>query len=196
MEPHETHEKITEANHGMLSERSKRIAILIAVLAAFLAIAETGEKSAQNAYTASNIEAANLWAFFQAKTIRMTTLRTDAELLETLLSGAGPVDRNRATKQIAQWRSTAERYDSEPSTQEGRKELTARARAIETKRDYHLTAYHLFEYSAAAFQLAIVLASAAVITEVLWLAALAGGLGLIGVALGTLAWFAPTLIHI
>jgi len=196
LEPHETHEKIAEAGHGTLGERSKRIAILIAVLAALFAIVETGAKSAQNAYTASTIEAANLWAFFQAKTLRMATLRTDAELLETLLSGIGPADRSRAAKQIAQWRSTAERYDSEPSTQEGRKELTARAKALEAKRDYRLAAYHLFEYSAAAFQLAIVLASAAVITEVLWLAAGAGGLGLIGVALGTLAWFAPTLIHI
>jgi hypothetical protein len=38
---------------GMLGEPGKRIAILIVVLAAFLAIAETGAKSAQNAYTCS-----------------------------------------------------------------------------------------------------------------------------------------------
>src|ERR671933_2833636 len=78
-EIHETHEKIHEAGH-----RNKGIAVLITTLAALLAIAEMGGKSAQNRSVASNIEAANLWAFFQAKTIRQTTLRTAADALEAI----------------------------------------------------------------------------------------------------------------
>jgi uncharacterized protein DUF4337 len=192
LEAHETHERIEEAGHG--HHGTKRIAILITALAALLAIAEMAGKSAQNAYTASNIEASNLWAFFQAKTIRATTLRTAAELLAA--SQGQPAERGQAAeKQIAQWRAAAERYDSEPATQEGRKELSARAKAAEAKRDHMLSTYHMFEYSSAAFQLAIVLASAAVVTGAIALAFLAGGLGLVGVGLGLLGWLAPTLIH-
>ncbi|MBS0548450.1 MAG: DUF4337 family protein, partial [Proteobacteria bacterium] len=57
-------------------------------------------------------------------------------------------------------------------------------------------AYHLFEYGSAAFQLAIVLASAAAVTSVMLLAFAAGGLGLAGAALAGLGFFAPHLLHL
>ena len=65
------------ADHG--GEGHKGVALLIAVLALFLALAETGAKSAQTEALAKNVEAANLWAFFQARSIRQTTVRTAAE---------------------------------------------------------------------------------------------------------------------
>ena len=40
-----------------------------------------------------------------------------------------PKSKEAITQRIAGWRKTAERYDSEPETQEGRKELAARAKA-------------------------------------------------------------------
>ncbi|WP_163585827.1 DUF4337 family protein, partial [Klebsiella michiganensis] len=72
------------------------------------------------------------------------------------------------------------RWDSEPETREGRKELAARAVAAEAKRDKKYKAYHDFEIASAAFQIGIVLASATVITGALALAWLAGGLGIVG----------------
>ncbi|NCY26328.1 MAG: DUF4337 family protein, partial [Alphaproteobacteria bacterium] len=63
------------APHGA---ENKGVALLIAVLALFLAIAETGAKSAQTEALNANVEAANLWSFFQARTIRQTTVRTAA----------------------------------------------------------------------------------------------------------------------
>jgi Domain of unknown function (DUF4337) len=68
--------------HGADHGGSKGIALLIAILALFLAIAETGAKSAQTEALSRNIEAANLWAFFQARTIRQTTVRTAGEMVE------------------------------------------------------------------------------------------------------------------
>ena len=47
---------------------------------------------------------------------------------------------------------------------EGRKELAARAKVAEHERDLSLAAYHHFEVGSAALQIAIVLASAEVIT--------------------------------
>ena len=54
----------------------------MAVLAALLAISEMGGKSAQTNALSSHIDASNLWTFFQAKTIRQTTMRTAAEEVE------------------------------------------------------------------------------------------------------------------
>ena len=60
---------------------NKKIALLISILALVLAFSETLGKSAQTDALSYNIEASNLWAFYQSKTIRRTTLRTEAEHL-------------------------------------------------------------------------------------------------------------------
>ncbi|MCK6449544.1 MAG: DUF4337 domain-containing protein [Alphaproteobacteria bacterium] len=185
------------AEHGAEHGSNKKIAIFIAALAALLAIAETGGKSAQTAALFHNIDATNLWQFFQAKTIRQTTLRVAASTAALDPTDGLPAPLVEARKkQIGEWRVTADRYESEPDKQEGRQELMARAKAQEVLRDRSMAAYHLFELSSAAFQIAIVLASATIITGAGWLVFLAGGLSAAGLVLGGLAWFAPTLVHL
>src|SRR5216684_1015811 len=77
------HEIEHEHGHGGgLESRNKKIALLIAVIALFLAFSETLGKSAQTAALSFNVEASNLWAFYQAKTIRQTVLQAAAELLK------------------------------------------------------------------------------------------------------------------
>lgn len=191
MEIHETHEKIEQAHQ----KHNKRIAILIIALAAMLAIAEMAGKHAQNASIARNIETSDLWAFYQAKTIRSTVLRAameTAELLPSDVFGSGAEARK---KQIAVWRGAVDRYELEPATKEGRKELAERAKATAELRDHELNAYHKFEYASAALQLAIVMASAAVITEFVLLEFVSLGLGALGLALAMIGWFAPMLIE-
>lgn len=182
---------------GHIDPSNKRVALLIAVLAAGLAFSETLGKSAQTASLSANIEASNLWSFFQAKTIRMTTLRTAAEALE--LDAARQPDaraKGAMEKRAADWKKTAARYDTEPETGEGRKELSARAKAAEKKRDRTLAAYHQYEMSSAALQLAIVLATANVITGAAFLLWGSFGLGAVGIAFILVGWFAPTLVHL
>src|SRR5437762_1674555 len=157
---------------------NKGVALLISVLALVLAFSETLGKGAQTAALAYNIEASNLWAFFQAKTIRQTVLRTAAEELEA----QGTIKNETVKKQVEAWKKTAERYQSEPETGEGRKELSARAKEAEKKRDTAMAAYHHYELASAAVQIAIVLASASIITGIAALVWLAGALGVVGVA--------------
>lgn len=175
---------------------NKGVALLIAVLALFLALAETGAKSAQTEAISRNIEAANLWAFFQARTIRQTTVRTAAEQAEMHLPGLPEEARAALTRRQEAWRAQAARWESEPETGEGRRELSARARAAEERRDRSLAAYHQYEIGSAAFQVGIVLASASVITGVGLLAAAGGLLGVIGLGFAALGFFAPTLVHL
>jgi hypothetical protein len=173
----------------------KRIALLIAILALFLAVVETGAKSAQTEALARNVEAANLWSFFQARTIRQTTLRTAAEEAE-LAKGAATGELKAAIEaQQKRWRDSVARWESEPDTGEGRKELSERARKAEAVRDRSMAAYHLFEYAAAAFQVAIVVASASIITGVPLLAMGGMALGVAGAVLGAFGWLAPTVLH-
>lgn len=182
-------------DHG--GPENKRIALLISILALVLAFAETLGKSAQTTAIDKNIEASNMWSFFQAKTIRMTVLRTAAEAAELDLNQVSlPKTRDAITQRTATWRKTAERYDSEPDTQEGRKELAARAKAAEKVRDRSLAAYHHYETASAALQIAIVLASASIITAMTVLAWISVGLGVLGMMFCGLAFFAPLAVHL
>ncbi len=177
--------------------QSKRIALLISVLALVLAFAETLGQSAQTTAIDKNIEASNMWSFFQAKTIRMTVVRTAAEAAELELNLVSmPKTKEAITERVASWRKTAERYDTEPETQEGRKELAARAKAAEKMRDRSLAAYHHYETASAALQIAIVMASAAIITSMMVLAWVSIGLGVVGVVFCSIAFFAPMAVHL
>src|ERR671934_939574 len=169
---------------------NKGVALLISVLALVLAFAETLGKGAQTGALAYNIEASNLWAFFQAKTIRQTVLRTAAEDVEA--AGASEAQK----KQAAKWKETAQRYQSEPETGEGREQLAARAKAAEKKRDTSMAAYHHYEVASAAVQIAIVLASASIIAEIAALAAAGALLGVVGGVFCVIGFFAPNAIHI
>jgi len=174
-EIHETIEKAQEGEHSQYFNR--RIALLIAVLALFLSFSETLGKSAQTEAIGANVESSDLWAFFQAKSVRLTQINT-------------------AQKQIDAWKKTAARYDSEPSTGEGRKELAERAKEAEERRDLALAKYHHYELASAAFQVGIVLASAAVITGIVALAWFGGALGIVGLGLTALGLFAPHAVHL
>jgi hypothetical protein len=189
-EIHETIEKAQEGEHSQYFNR--RIALLIAVLALFLSFSETLGKSAQTEAIAANVESSDLWAFFQAKSIRMTQINTAAEeMLVAAEAASDPAAKATMQKQIDAWKKTAARYDSEPSTREGRKELAERAKEAEEKRDLAMAKYHHYELGSAAFQVGIVLASAAVITGMVALAWFGGVLGVIGLVLTAFGLFAP-----
>jgi len=185
------------AGHGLVEGENKKIAILISVLALFLAIAETLGKSAQTDALKYNVEASNLWAFFQAKTIRKTTMETAAEQMEVDIQLAkDPTVKELLEKRAGVWKTRAARYESEPETQEGRKELMARAKDLGAKSEYALAKYHNFEFGSAAFQIAIVLASSYLITGVVYLLWGAGGLGAIGILFTLIGAFAPNALHL
>jgi hypothetical protein len=173
---------------------AKYVALLIAALAALLAVVEmTGGNAEQDALKA-NVDASNLWAFYQAKTIRQTTLRTEAERLEFDMASMSPPQAEAARKRLEAWRATIDRYESEPATSEGRKELMSRAQTAETVRDHALAVDNMLDIASAALQLAIVLASASVVIGIVWLAWAGGSLGLVGLIFALLGWLAPTLI--
>lgn len=193
MSAHESMEHAEHAEHA--SGENKKIALLIAVIALCLALSETLGKGAQTETIARNVEASNLWAFFQAKSIRRTTVLTAAEQAKlTLPSDAAA--RAAAQKQIDEWQRTAARYRSEPETGEGTEQLAERAKHAEEERELATAKYHHFELASAAFQIGIVLASATIITGMIALAWISGLLTLAGVVIALFGVFAPHVLHL
>jgi len=194
MSAHESMEHAEHAEHA--SGSNKKIALLIAVLALFLAISETLGKGAQTESISKNVEAANLWAFFQAKSIRRTVVVTAAEQGKLTLAAADEAQKPAVQKQVEDWTKTAQRYRSEPETGEGTEQLAEKAKHAEHDRDEATAKYHHFELASAAFQIGIVLASATIITGMFALAYVSGILTIAGLFMTALGLWWPHLLHL
>jgi len=113
MSAHESMEHAEHAEHA--SSENRKIALLIAVIALFLALSETLGKGAQTEALSKNVEASNLWAFFQAKSIRRTVVQAVSDQARLSLALVGDDAAKAALqKQIDEWQKTAARYRSEP----------------------------------------------------------------------------------
>ncbi|MEI6767653.1 MAG: DUF4337 domain-containing protein [Betaproteobacteria bacterium] len=188
MEAHETSELIE--HHG--SDKSKnKIALTISFLAMVLAIASLGGSNATKEATHENILAANAYAFFQAKSIRQTSLKiavTDLEL-QLVRDQAMPASTKEIfQKKIDDYKKTIDRYESEPDTQEGKKELLNRAKDHEKTRDHAMRQDPWFDYAEGMLQIAIVLLSVSILGSLPWLFVAGSILGLLGL-LSTLNGF-------
>ena len=193
---HEEGHKGGGGHGGGHDSQNKRIALLISVLALCLAFSETLGKSAQTSALNFQIEASNLWNFFQAKNIRRTFTIVASESAKIDLAATSDAARKAAlAKQVDDWAKTAARYRSEPEAGDGKGEgtveLMRRAKEMERERDIALNKYHYFEFASAALQIGIVLCSAAVITGIILLVWVAGGLGVLGLAFMAMALFFP-----
>ena len=176
------HEKKVEIEGaGEVSTENKEIAMLIAVLALFLAITELLASAAQVHSVQKNIEASNLWAFYQAKVIRQTTLEVAAQQAEADMAGITD-EKVRTAREgvISKWKGTIARYDSDPKTKEGKEQLRERAAEAEHARDHSESKHQKLELAVGAFHIAIVLASAAIISGIPWLIWVSASLGFVG----------------
>ena len=152
---------------------ARRAAVLIAILAALLAISEFAAKDAQTSFLANHISSTDLWAQYQAKSVRRAIYLAAAESLASLPNAADAAVQTR----IAEAKKNAARMQSEPGA-DGMEQLKGRALSQESVRDADMHRYHGVEVASGGLQLAIVLASVSVVTGVLPLlvgAALLGG---------------------
>jgi hypothetical protein len=179
----ETHE---HAEHAAESGR-RGSALLIAVVAACLAFAEQGAQHAQTDLSAHAIAATDLWAEYQAKSIRANQSQGLASIA-SVLAPAGP-DRDAL---VARLRGDADHFDSDTKT--GKPAIAAHARAEEAARDGAHERLDAYENAAALLQLAIVLITASVIARSRLL--LVGGflVGLAGGTVGLIGLIRPALL--
>jgi hypothetical protein len=193
----EAHEQMEHAEHAEhASHSNKGIALLISVLVLFLALAETMGKSAQTNAITWNVKASDLWAFYQAKTIRKYTIEAAAATMRIELTRTTDAAVKQAQQnQLDTWKKEAARLDDEPG-KDGRKQLMEQAKHAEEEREQQLAKYHSFEFSSAAFQIGIVLASASIITGIAALVWVSGAVGIIGLIFMCVGLFAPETIHL
>ena len=180
MEAQDSSELVEDA----IGDKSKtRTALTISVFAMVLAFASLGGSNSAKESMHENIQASNAYAFYQAKNIRQTAMKIAAGDLELqLLQQPGmPAAAKEATaKKIADYKKTADRYESEPETREGKKELMVKAKEHEAIRDHALRQDPWFDYAEGMLQIAIVLLSVSMIGAIPALFYVGGLLGSLG----------------
>jgi hypothetical protein len=167
------------------SERNKWIGVFIGVLAVLLAVCGVGGGNAAKDATRANIEASNMWAFFQAKNMRRQMVRLHIDDLDLRLADTGTLTalKSEIDRRIKAFKEIDARLTSEPSTNEGLDELFKRARELERERDIALRKDPYFDWSQALLQIAIVLASVYLITQTPWLLLMSFAIGGFGTLL-------------
>jgi Domain of unknown function (DUF4337) len=147
--------------------RDKLIGVFIGLLAVVLAICSMGAGNATQEATLKNIEASNTWSFFQAKNARRQALRLHADDLAVQLAAnpTMPDDVKTLIKdKIESYREQDKKLTSDAQSKEGLDELFAKAKELEKARDVSLARGPYFDYGQALLQIAIVLASIAIIS--------------------------------
>jgi len=141
---------------------SKRVALVTAVFAVFLALAALGGNHATKEMLLAQQRASDQWAFYQAKSIREHESRVHKQLLELDLARQGtgltPDARQKTDAALAALTDEAQRYNSE------KKEIEEKAKELEKERDVYRAKDPYFEYAEALLQISIVMASIAIMS--------------------------------
>ncbi len=166
--------------------RDRLIGVYIGVLAVVLAICALGGSNATKNATNANIDATNTWAFFQAKNMRRTSYILAADTLEADLATnlSMPAQARTVVEgRIKAYREQIKSLTTDPVRKEGLDELWERGKSLEQVRDLAMQRDPYFDWGQALLQIAIVLASVAIVAGGEFLVFVSVGLGLLGALL-------------
>lgn len=123
---------------------------VITVIALLLAVTTYVSNGFSSKILGNTIKANDTWNFYQAKSIKQSIAE-------------GQLEETKDPKRKVELQAKIDRYESDPAKGEGKKELMAKARAIEAERDEAKKHTPWLTFAAMAFQLAIVLLSASIL---------------------------------
>jgi hypothetical protein len=164
----------------------KLTGIYLGIVAMLLAITTLGGSNATKVMLNANIQASDIYGFYQSKYARQTSYRLVTDQLEALVT-ANPAmpepEKAKIEDKIKRWRATAERYESDPQSGQGKQELLAKAKSWELKRDRAAERDPNFDFAEALFQIAIVLGSVSIVAASRPLVRLSGILAVLATVL-------------
>ena len=171
---------------GSRSEREAKLkdkaGMVISVFALILAVNSWYGGRLSSTVLNNTIAANDVWSFYQAKSIKQT-------LTEQSLDDA---QYRKDTAKIEKLEAKIARYESDPKTGEGKKELMAKAVKLEADRDYAKKQSPWIGFASTLYQLSIVVLSASILAvsmSMFWGSFFVAGLGLLLSAQGVFLWF-------
>src|SRR5436853_5076293 len=173
---HESFERFERVAHDALDDLARTAAIVVAVLAVFLAVSMFLSSEAIKEAITGETKVADTNAVLEANDVKKIVAESNAQILRVVAVGS-PLERGAAAK--------AEALDARivdelaPTDQRLANQISVDQRDRNHANDRHL----MFELSAIGFQVAIVLVGVSIIVRRRWLLAASALVGLAGLAL-------------
>jgi hypothetical protein len=152
---------------------NRRIALAVALMSAFMAVANIKSDNVSQTYEAARLAAVNAWSQYQTKRIRQFTL--EVAIAGAEIDAGAPPTRERT---IAHWRSEMARYERELD------EISAEARRHEAVAAEAASRDELFSLSDTFLTIGLALFAVTALTGVRWLFFGALASGLVGILFG------------
>jgi hypothetical protein len=140
----------------------RRVALVTALYAVALAIASLGGNNAMKEMLLAQQEAANQWAYYQAKVVREHLNRGNRLALEVQLADPSPL---RGEERAKLERAAGKFGEEEKRMAADKKEIETVARRHEHERDLNRAKDPYFDYAEVLLQIAIVLASVSILSR-------------------------------
>ena len=169
---------------GIMKNRSS---VTVSIFAAMLAICALISNGNSSRILNNTIAINDLWGFYQAKSIKQTIAEQSRnQIADNLAINGASMSvqiRERMQGQIAEFDADIARYESDPRTNEGKRELMAQARRLESERTVAKQRSPWYGMASATLQIAIVLSGTCVLGLSMMLLAGSIMFGTIGAAL-------------
>jgi hypothetical protein len=182
---------VLKDKNGKVLSRSEGEAVLkglasvtITIFAAILAVTAWLGGQVSGKILSNNVELNDTWAFYQAKSIKQNLYFVNMEDIRAQLED--PTTPTNVRKLLAEradrYQGVVDRLESDPKG-DGKKEIMAKARALESERDSLKKRSPFFGMAGTILQIAIVLSTTAIlaVSMLLWYGSI--GVGIIGLVL-------------
>jgi hypothetical protein len=141
---------------------TRRVALITAIYAVFLAITSLGGSKAMKEMLLAQQQASDQWSFYQAKVIREHLYRNEKNRMEAELLERGasmkPEVRKHYENLLKKMGEEEGRYNKE------KKEIEKEAKSLEKERDVNRNKDPYFDFAEVLLQISIILASIAILS--------------------------------
>jgi len=171
-----------QARQASEAKMKDRAGMVISVFALILAVNSWYSNKLSSQTLNDTIAANDVWSFYEAKSIKQM-------LAEQSLEAAVA---RKDTERVEKLEAKIARYESEPATGEGKRELMAKARALEAERDRAKEQSPWIGFAGTLYQLSIVVLSASILAvsmSMFWGSFFVAGLGLLLSAQGVFLFY-------
>ena len=166
-----------QARQASEAKMKDRAGMVISVFALILAVNSWYGNKLSSQTLNDTIAANDVWSFYEAKSIKQMLAEQNLEAAVA----------RKDTERVEKLEAKIARYEIEPATGEGKRELMAKARALEAERDKAKKQSPWIGFAGTLYQLSIVVLSASILAvsmSMFWGSFFVAGLGLLLTAQG------------
>ena len=158
--------KSDQVGEAPTSKIKNKAALIISIFAAIYSFDAYIGNTLSSRILNETIHLNDVYSFYQAKSIKQSLYQMAADDVEMVLEDKALAEttRQQLTDRLNKYKSAVARYESDPATGEGKRELLASAKQIEASRDHAKKQAPWIGVAGSVMQISIVLITASILS--------------------------------